>query len=70
MPVTAILREALYELAYRNTSSNGTLPTIPFKLRIVSTYLKKIRNVRTVFFLLTSERLEFLQLFTYLPSYQ
>ncbi|VDO83472.1 unnamed protein product, partial [Onchocerca flexuosa] len=46
MPVTAILREALYEVAYRIPSSDGTLSTVPFKLRIVNAYLEKIRNVR------------------------
>ncbi|CAG9529827.1 unnamed protein product [Cercopithifilaria johnstoni] len=44
IPVTAILREALYELAYRNTSSDGTLSAVPFKLRIVNTYLERIHN--------------------------
>lgn len=50
MPVTAILREALYELAYRD-SSDGTLSMVPFKLRIVNTYLERIHNVCGVFFL-------------------
>ncbi|MCP9262062.1 hypothetical protein DINM_005358 [Dirofilaria immitis] len=44
VPVTAIFREALYELAYRIPLSDRTFSTIPFKLRIVNAYLEKIRN--------------------------
>lgn len=46
MPVTAILRETLYEKAYHTPSSSGTLSAVPFKLRIVNAYLERIRNVR------------------------
>ncbi|VDK79922.1 unnamed protein product [Litomosoides sigmodontis] len=44
MPVTAILREVLYEFACQNIPSDGTLSTVPFKLRIVNAYLERIRN--------------------------
>ncbi|VIO93453.1 Uncharacterized protein BM_BM6653 [Brugia malayi] len=44
MPVTAILRESLYELVHRDSSSNGTLSMVPFKLRIVNAYLERIRG--------------------------
>uniref|UniRef100_A0A915PLF3 DNA topoisomerase n=1 Tax=Setaria digitata TaxID=48799 RepID=A0A915PLF3_9BILA len=44
MPVTAILRETLYELAYQMPSSKGTLSMVPFKLRIVNAYLERIRS--------------------------
>ncbi|EJW79854.1 hypothetical protein WUBG_09235 [Wuchereria bancrofti] len=43
MPVTAIFRESLYELVNRDSSSNGTLSMVPFKLRIVNAYLERIR---------------------------
>ncbi|VDN02067.1 unnamed protein product [Thelazia callipaeda] len=44
MPVTTILREALYGCAYHMASSNGTLFAVPFKLRIISAYLERIRD--------------------------
>ncbi|VDN27248.1 unnamed protein product [Gongylonema pulchrum] len=44
MPVTAILRESLCEKAYHTFFSNGTLSSVPFKMRIVNSYLDGIRQ--------------------------
>uniref|UniRef100_F1L2C4 tRNA pseudouridine(55) synthase n=1 Tax=Ascaris suum TaxID=6253 RepID=F1L2C4_ASCSU len=43
MPVTTILREAILGCTNETTFANGTLTSVPFKLRVVQSYIDKIQ---------------------------
>uniref|UniRef100_A0A0M3HXN1 tRNA pseudouridine(55) synthase n=1 Tax=Ascaris lumbricoides TaxID=6252 RepID=A0A0M3HXN1_ASCLU len=45
MPVTTILREAILGCTNETTFANGTLTSVPFKLRVVQSYIDKIQAV-------------------------